>query len=638
MFMLAFPKTDHIVTASAITTGISLQRQREDQYVVLLCKKDDEMFMVQVDLQTQQATRVVGSEQLLRLAANASALAAASPRTATASTEGSALSSSSPSEMEVGSESRPCTTSSNLSRGQHRSQVDNSSACSGDWVYSGGAKHSSNPTASQRHESTQLVTGDATVAPSLVSFILRSGSAKAAAISTSIPLDTLSSRTGQRDSPLPCQRRTGSASSHTSSSILSSTLSLDAEQSRMLEELLVDGLSSLSPSVSSSLAASPAMSRTSRVHALGEHHAFSGLNVQKGDESEENAPKPAWVPRDGDYPRTPASARPATAIAIMRIRRIGADAADSFAPGTVETGNNHALYDSFFMVCPKSRPASASVVKSRPVASNDGTDGEILAKEGRTGPNMLDTMATASLDLGDCCKKLDDAVSLYADDVFDAEEKEDAVRVPHAESDGAFKNAPSPTGISPRPSKLVPQRKLLRMGAHSSASGKHGLITCPNGSMSGGLQALFDEEAASSHSLPQLLSGVRNFVRPAAGAQGVPTCQPERRATHSTGGMVRELSAISVFRSATPSLSQRARTPKPVVLPPSAPGIPNYQCSLCNKKLRMATCFTCRCQQAYCAQHRYSDRHACTYDYRAKGKSDLQRTNPLVQQEKVSRI
>ncbi|TPX64088.1 hypothetical protein SpCBS45565_g06137 [Spizellomyces sp. 'palustris'] len=62
------------------------------------------------------------------------------------------------------------------------------------------------------------------------------------------------------------------------------------------------------------------------------------------------------------------------------------------------------------------------------------------------------------------------------------------------------------------------------------------------------------------------------------------------------------------------------------------------RCYMCKKKLGPATSFKCRCSQTFCSIHRYSDRHACTYDYRGAGKAALVKENPLVKKEKLAKI
>ncbi|KAG8238858.1 hypothetical protein J437_LFUL018464 [Ladona fulva] len=48
--------------------------------------------------------------------------------------------------------------------------------------------------------------------------------------------------------------------------------------------------------------------------------------------------------------------------------------------------------------------------------------------------------------------------------------------------------------------------------------------------------------------------------------------------------------------------------------------------------------FECRCGGLYCAIHRYSDKHECTFDYRQMGAQEIRRNNPVVVGEKIQKI
>jgi predicted nucleic acid binding AN1-type Zn finger protein len=60
-------------------------------------------------------------------------------------------------------------------------------------------------------------------------------------------------------------------------------------------------------------------------------------------------------------------------------------------------------------------------------------------------------------------------------------------------------------------------------------------------------------------------------------------------------------------------------------------------CAVCRKKVGL-TAYTCRCGGLFCAFHRYTDRHICTFDYREMGAQEIRRNNPVVVREKISKI
>ncbi|KAL5971966.1 Zinc finger A20 and AN1 domain-containing stress-associated protein 9, partial [Taenia solium] len=53
------------------------------------------------------------------------------------------------------------------------------------------------------------------------------------------------------------------------------------------------------------------------------------------------------------------------------------------------------------------------------------------------------------------------------------------------------------------------------------------------------------------------------------------------------------------------------------------------RCHKCKKRVGL-TGFQCRCEGLFCALHRYSDLHDCTFDYRKQGQDQIARDNPEV--------
>lgn len=48
--------------------------------------------------------------------------------------------------------------------------------------------------------------------------------------------------------------------------------------------------------------------------------------------------------------------------------------------------------------------------------------------------------------------------------------------------------------------------------------------------------------------------------------------------------------------------------------------------------------FECRCGGLFCAVHRYSDKHDCSFNYREMGAQEIRRNNPVVVGEKIQKI
>ncbi|KAI3705441.1 hypothetical protein L1987_75679 [Smallanthus sonchifolius] len=58
------------------------------------------------------------------------------------------------------------------------------------------------------------------------------------------------------------------------------------------------------------------------------------------------------------------------------------------------------------------------------------------------------------------------------------------------------------------------------------------------------------------------------------------------------------------------------------------------RCSGCKRKVGLIG-FRCRCGEMFCSEHRYSDRHDCSYDYKAAGREVIARENPVVRAAKI---
>jgi len=61
------------------------------------------------------------------------------------------------------------------------------------------------------------------------------------------------------------------------------------------------------------------------------------------------------------------------------------------------------------------------------------------------------------------------------------------------------------------------------------------------------------------------------------------------------------------------------------------------RCSGCRRKVGLAG-FRCRCGELFCADHRYSDRHDCGYDYKKVGREAIARENPVIRAAKIVKV
>uniref|UniRef100_A0A5B7A4K5 AN1-type domain-containing protein n=1 Tax=Davidia involucrata TaxID=16924 RepID=A0A5B7A4K5_DAVIN len=61
------------------------------------------------------------------------------------------------------------------------------------------------------------------------------------------------------------------------------------------------------------------------------------------------------------------------------------------------------------------------------------------------------------------------------------------------------------------------------------------------------------------------------------------------------------------------------------------------RCAGCRRKVGL-TGFRCRCGELFCSEHRYSDRHVCSFDYKAAGREAIARENPVVRAAKILKV
>ncbi|XP_074558928.1 zinc finger AN1 domain-containing stress-associated protein 15-like [Curcuma longa] len=61
------------------------------------------------------------------------------------------------------------------------------------------------------------------------------------------------------------------------------------------------------------------------------------------------------------------------------------------------------------------------------------------------------------------------------------------------------------------------------------------------------------------------------------------------------------------------------------------------RCSSCYKRVGL-TGFRCRCGDLFCGRHRYSDTHDCSFDYKAAGREQIAKANPLIRAAKIIKI
>ncbi|XP_027352991.1 zinc finger A20 and AN1 domain-containing stress-associated protein 8-like [Abrus precatorius] len=61
------------------------------------------------------------------------------------------------------------------------------------------------------------------------------------------------------------------------------------------------------------------------------------------------------------------------------------------------------------------------------------------------------------------------------------------------------------------------------------------------------------------------------------------------------------------------------------------------RCATCQKRVGL-TGFNCKCGNLFCAMHRYSDKHDCSFDYRSVGQDAIAKANPIIKADKLDKI
>lgn len=61
------------------------------------------------------------------------------------------------------------------------------------------------------------------------------------------------------------------------------------------------------------------------------------------------------------------------------------------------------------------------------------------------------------------------------------------------------------------------------------------------------------------------------------------------------------------------------------------------RCSRCQRRVGL-TGFRCRCGDLFCSRHRYTDAHDCSFDYKAAGREEISKANPVVRAAKIIKI
>jgi AN1-type zinc finger and ubiquitin domain-containing protein 1 len=54
------------------------------------------------------------------------------------------------------------------------------------------------------------------------------------------------------------------------------------------------------------------------------------------------------------------------------------------------------------------------------------------------------------------------------------------------------------------------------------------------------------------------------------------------------------------------------------------------RCSMCNKKVPLASQFPCKCGNMYCTAHRFPEEHSCSNDYKKEAREKMEHFKPVI--------
>ncbi|KAJ0263470.1 Zinc finger A20 and AN1 domain-containing stress-associated protein 9 [Hirschfeldia incana] len=95
---------------------------------------------------------------------------------------------------------------------------------------------------------------------------------------------------------------------------------------------------------------------------------------------------------------------------------------------------------------------------------------------------------------------------------------------------------------------------------------------------------------------------------------------------------------VPVLVVAEPSSSAGEEAAVPEQNEPSKPParLPN-RCLCCNKKVGILG-FKCKCGSTFCGEHRYPERHDCSFDFKEAGRGEIAKANPVIKADKLQRF
>ncbi|MQM09733.1 hypothetical protein Taro_042616 [Colocasia esculenta] len=168
---------------------------------------------------------------------------------------------------------------------------------------------------------------------------------------------------------------------------------------------------------------------------------------------------------------------------------------------------------------------------------------------------------------------------------------------------------------------------ILCGGLVAAISPNPGLLTLPSEKYEGmaGESCNLDKEEAPSTSSPSPASP----TPAAAAAAASPSLFPKPPTQRTPGTPASEPGGAA---AAACGREERREEEEALLVGRSA-----SRCSSCQRRVGL-TGFRCRCGVLFCARHRHADSHDCSFDYKAAGRDEISRANPLIRAAKIIKI
>ncbi|KAG0483087.1 hypothetical protein HPP92_011171 [Vanilla planifolia] len=140
-----------------------------------------------------------------------------------------------------------------------------------------------------------------------------------------------------------------------------------------------------------------------------------------------------------------------------------------------------------------------------------------------------------------------------------------------------------------------------------------------------------DEAEIFKPSSPSAASSPQNPALPSLPPSQLPSQQPP------TCLLLKPSQDVLVQSSERPEPAVEASSLPNPMADSAPPVLFGNRCSTCRKRVGL-TGFRCRCGDLFCARHRYSDTHDCSFDYKAAGREEISKANPVIRAAKIIKI